>query len=191
MAFALPCCAIVLCYARIFYIVRKTAIRANGGQIKPNGSLRVNTDPNNSSNKTSTSNDRPLGPLKADSISISSKGNRESVNGQRMKKLLSKTREEDMKFIDTSVESDLPPTLSQLRRHSNRISIRDRSPSLPSSITSVSVDIAIVQLEKNGFRETDENRGTAKESREMPPDNVNSNETVSSRARTFTRCYWL
>lgn len=182
MAFALPCCAIVLCYARIFYIVRKTALRANGGQQKSNGSIRLNNDPNNSSNKTSTSNDRPLGPLsplKADNISTSSKTNLEPIKDQRMKKLLSKTREEDLKFIDTSVDSDLPPTLSQLQRNSVRMSIRDRTPSLPSSITSITTDVAIVQLEKDRLRELHENREKVNEKREALMENINSKENVS------------
>ncbi|CRK95706.1 CLUMA_CG009163, isoform A [Clunio marinus] len=40
IAFALPCFSIVLCYARIFYIVRKAAIKTQEGQIKPNNSVK-------------------------------------------------------------------------------------------------------------------------------------------------------
>ena len=57
------------------------------------------------------------------------------TNGQRMRRHLTKTKEEDLKFIDTSMESDLPPTLSQLQRKSVHISTEYQPLSSPSSTT--------------------------------------------------------
>jgi hypothetical protein len=39
MAFALPCLSIIVCYARIFYIVRKTAMRTH--ELKPTASVKM------------------------------------------------------------------------------------------------------------------------------------------------------
>lgn len=130
MAFALPCCAIVLCYARIFYIVRKTALKIQDNQPRENGSVKFS----NKSKKWFKRNDQHNQEIQVPKIVsderndslINNQDNSNSeslINGQRMRKLLSKSRDDDMKFIDTSVESDLPPTLSQLQRKSVQIII--------------------------------------------------------------------
>jgi hypothetical protein len=46
MAFALPCLCIIVCYARIFYIVRKTAMRTH--ELKPSASVKMAHNPTNS-----------------------------------------------------------------------------------------------------------------------------------------------
>lgn len=130
MAFLLPCCAIVLCYARIFYIVRKTALRIHETQLKSNGSVRLKQDP---SSVKSLKNEQFIKTTLNDYEGEIPKSN---SSDRRVKKILSKSKEEDLKFIDTSVESDLPPTLSKLQRKSQNFSIEQKailSPLIPSS----------------------------------------------------------
>jgi hypothetical protein len=155
-AFALPCLAIVLCYARIFYIVRKTALKTHENNPKLNGSLRLShgtarTTKEAANNNNHQKNKLPNGPEPINRLSIQIDGNsdnssirsKNSLNhSQRPRKFLSKTREEDLKFIDTSVESDLPPTLSQLQRKSVQISF-----SSPSSLTPTTATTTIVSME--------------------------------------------
>jgi hypothetical protein len=68
-------------------------------------------------------------------------------NAQRPRKLLSKTKEEDLKFIDTSLDSDLPPTLSQLQRKSVQNSIEPQTFSSPLSLTPTTVTTTVISLE--------------------------------------------
>lgn len=145
MAFACPCLAIVLCYARIFYIVRKTAIKTQEMYPKANGSVRLkhkasvnhlkkslNLDKDNSKKTIST--------LQAesnvvDTISAQSDQRLDPKNDSRIRrKGLSKSKDDDLKFIDTSLESDLPPTLSQLQRKSVQVSTEFDVPTLSSSL---------------------------------------------------------
>lgn len=134
MAFALPILALILCYARIFYIVRKTAFKLQDNQIKADSSIRIpNNHPpviikNHGNGKTlrklSTENDdsNKETPSPSTESNISMQG----LMKEDKKKFLSKTKDEDLKFIDTSVESDLPPTLSQLQRKSVKLLIDDK-----------------------------------------------------------------
>ena len=131
MAFALPCCAIVLCYARIFYIVRKAAaFKTNDVQLETTNTpklvhipkLEIKED-NNSSPENSHG--------KEDNIDVISSNNFPVGKGEpRAAKYLAK-RDDDhqLKFIDSSVDSDLPPTLSQLQRKNVQISIDVPNPS--------------------------------------------------------------
>jgi len=161
MAFALPCLAIMICYARIFYIVRKTAMKTHEVQPKPNGSIRMShnhvTNNHSHANKlpnaaesvvvrrggevpTNHNNNRQQQQqhrlsFQADDDNCSKNSSSGYGNGQRMRRILSKTKEEELKFIDTSVESDLPPTLSQLQRKSVQISFEHPTLSSPSSLT--------------------------------------------------------
>lgn len=48
VAFVLPCVAIVVCYARIFYIVRKTAMQSRGGKTNPRKSTTGTVSSQNS-----------------------------------------------------------------------------------------------------------------------------------------------
>lgn len=168
MAFALPCLAIVLCYARIFYIVRKTAMKTQDVQIKANGSVRIGrgANSNKSSAKGSSNPDKhapnavgensKLNKKTRPSVSDNSESDKtndthslrsrpsvDSSSDQRpnTKKFLSKIKPDDLKFIDTSVESDLPPTLSQLQRKSVQISF-DSSPSTPPAVHTIENDAA-------------------------------------------------
>lgn len=92
MAFVLPCLSIVLSYARIFYIVRKAEIKAKqSSQIKSSASceteqVKIHTNEDSSMNEASSRAPR------------------------------TKIRLADLKFIDTSVESEFPPTLSVLQQ---------------------------------------------------------------------------
>lgn len=133
MAFALPCCAIVLCYARIFYIVRETALKIHETQLKSNGSVRLKQDGTGQSQKKN----KKINQLsKAALIDNALKQQRSSIESEssissnkaelRRKKLLSKNQDDELKFIDTSVESDLPPTLSTLQRKRQCYSIEPK-----------------------------------------------------------------
>ena len=134
MAFALPCCAIVLCYARIFYIVRKAALKLQENQLKIDSSVRLPNNHPTSSVKRHQRNGKTLQKLSTDkgveespSPSTETDISLDGLNKEQKKKFLSKNKEEDLKFIDTSVESDLPPTLSQLQRKSVQILIHDNN----------------------------------------------------------------
>lgn len=96
MAFVLPCIAIILSYARIFFIVRKAEIKAKqSSQIKSSTThnetdqvkIKINEDSSMMMNETSTAR-APHTKIKLG----------------------------ELKFIDTSVESDFPPTLSALQQ---------------------------------------------------------------------------
>lgn len=89
MAFVLPCSAIVVCYARIFYIVRRAERKASE-PIK------------------GTENEMKL------EIDVMEDGE----SSQRIN-LNSKKRLADLRYIDTSVESDSPPTMLSLRESVN------------------------------------------------------------------------
>lgn len=111
---------------------------------KPNGSVRMSHNPANTPNI----NDAPPGFSRRTSKNSTDDVNdndREKntpdtpLNGQRAKKFLSKNREDDLKFIDTSVESDLPPTLSQLSRKTVQISF-ERPTFASASTTFTSLD---------------------------------------------------
>lgn len=170
MAFIVPCLSIVICYARIFYIVRKTALKTQDQTLNQRnaGSVRMTHNhatyaTNNGQYQSSTpkSNPIPHTPNTQRQIAEASKppsnGHRlsfldEEDSGPRIcregsekstrsKKILKKNREEEMKFIDTSVESDLPPTLSSLqRKHVQQYSpIKEQQFSEPSSPLTVTV----------------------------------------------------
>jgi hypothetical protein len=132
MAFILPCFAIVLCYARIFYIVRKTAMKTHEIPTKINGSIRHVTPRKTPSPLPQTANkienqmqlraNRPSIEIDDYNDRVDENKNDENGNNENRRKILSKTKNEDLKFIDTSCESDLPPSLSQLQRKSVHIS---------------------------------------------------------------------
>lgn len=89
MAFVLPCFVIVLSYARIFYIVRKAEIKAKQSQTK-----------------SSTL-------MESEQVKIHIEEN-SSICERPSRISHSKIKLADLKFIDTSVESEFPPTLSVL-----------------------------------------------------------------------------
>lgn len=130
MAFALPCCAIVLCYARIFYIVRRTAIKAQDIEPKQNGFAQTDCKRRNNNIEPSDKNTVTKNiPIALNDMTMTQPNNEGQYfddkrnEGQNIRKFLSKAREDDLKFIDTSIESDLPPTLSQLQR--KRVELAD------------------------------------------------------------------
>lgn len=122
---------IVICYARIFYIVRRTAMRSRDPVLKPGISTRtIDTDrpPNNSSEDRQpfTVIDMPLQPPPppiCDNNTIQnnhsnhSGGHHQPIESddevvviqktsEKPRCPLTKFKDEDLKFIDTSVDSD-------------------------------------------------------------------------------------
>lgn len=155
MAFALPCCAIVLCYARIFYIVRKTAFKLQDNQVIIDDSVRIPNDHPITNIKRNQRNGKSLKHLAStgnddlkDSPSPSTETNisLDGHNKKYKKKFLSKTKEDDLKFIDTSVESDLPPTLSQLQRKSVKLLIDEDFAASNNNDNSTYIQLEIEQL---------------------------------------------
>lgn len=130
MAFLLPCFAIFICYARIFYIVRVTSLKAQEPQLKANGSVRK-VQSNNVSNFVADK--RKLNNISLPQTNEVPKEINQPTDGSTRRKFLSKNKDEELKFIDTSVESDLPPTLSQLQRKNVQISVDHEVAPSPSS----------------------------------------------------------
>lgn len=144
IAFALPCMFIVICYARIFYIVRRTAIRSRETALKPAVSTRTIDRPaNNNNSSSSNSNNSNKEPEQQDFTVVqiptvtmtknncdnhmyrqsgrrraSSSVEKDSQDGsegdnevilttsEKRRCLLTKIKDEDLKFIDTSIDSD-------------------------------------------------------------------------------------
>ncbi|KAL5275890.1 hypothetical protein ACFFRR_001615 [Megaselia abdita] len=140
MAFLVPCLCIVICYARIFYIVRKTALKSHQEPSMTNSSLRLPQGKTNSRSPAQDTNHSSRRLIEkhsktskdehsenSSSVSTSSgyppnppqvHNNNHQYNTHTTKPnrpYLSKVREDEIKFIDTSVESELPPSLSILR----------------------------------------------------------------------------
>lgn len=140
MAFIVPCLFILICYARIFYIVRKTALKSHQEPSMTNSSLRLPQSKGNStspaqdtnhssrhliekhsktskdehsenSSSVSTSSGYPSNPPQV----LHNLQQHNSHLNKPIRPYLSKVREDEIKFIDTSVESELPPSLSILR----------------------------------------------------------------------------
>lgn len=146
MAFVVPCLAIVVCYARIFYIVRKTAMRSHepAAALTATGSMLIKSQPSTKNNNKPVNNkhfhadeankqlidQRKLSLIDAQKIggggggdvvhpATTTEENSESssisyyihprpISGPKIL----------LKFIDSSVDSDLPPSLSRLRQAS-------------------------------------------------------------------------
>lgn len=148
MAFVVPCISIVVCYARIFYIVRKTALRShesastlantNSIQIQSTQS-RKSISSNNNKNSSLDGTDVQLLPPKitanAEELLLNEENNQRRTNATRCKGKMTRENlttslslshsqshgdlhKNTMKFIDTSVECDFPPTLSALKKFS-------------------------------------------------------------------------
>lgn len=196
MAFVVPCISIVVCYARIFYIVRKTALRSHDTGSALGNSMHCQSgrsQNNNQCKKLYTSNnnknlsdgtDVQLLP-KADDISGES-GRIERVNEltakceQNEKKnhfdgngngnggigknllesdntltLLSHSQSHGdiksaMKFIDSTIGNDYPPTLSALRK--NHGSEECKLTSNDRNLSNVSISRTVEFIEANGER---------------------------------------
>lgn len=123
MAFALPCMFIVICYARIFYIVRRTAMRSRDPVLKPGISTRTidNDRPANNSSEDRqqfTAVDVPQQPPNCDNNHHHQQrlGHDQDVDpdevvvirttSEKPRCPLTKFKDDDLKFIDTSLESD-------------------------------------------------------------------------------------
>lgn len=121
---------IVICYARIFYIVRRTAIRSREPALRPGISTRTIDRPHNNNNSNSNSNEgqqqQPPAQQPPDNCDnvyeedgrdrrrrASSSVEKDSMDGvviqttsEKRRGLLTKIKDEDLKFIDTSIDSD-------------------------------------------------------------------------------------
>lgn len=160
MAFVVPCVAIVVCYARIFYIVRKTAMRSHEPpMLTTTGSMYIHPATKNAAVTTKNNNiaatkampvrqddadkqlidhnthrklssdnaaaaadaaDIPLTTSARRNRTIEPEGN--SGNSSSMSYNIHPRPMSGpkifLKFIDSSVDSDLPPSLSRLRMNS-------------------------------------------------------------------------
>lgn len=77
------------------------------------------------------------------------------ASGDQRRKNLTKLKSDELKFIDTSCESDLPPTLSQLQRKSVQISIENvpNALSSQSSLTPTTAGTTIISLENENVQQ--------------------------------------
>lgn len=196
MAFVVPCISIIVCYARIFYIVRKTALRShtdtgstlgNSIHCQPSQRLQNNNQSKkhyatNNNKNVSDGTDVQLLPKLDDTTSIiengriierssdmtSSECGAGTIIGKQLSGKLLLEHENSssitlthsqshgdiksaMKFIDTSVESDFPPTLSALRKHNatcdeRKLTVADRN------LSNVSICRTVEFIEANGER---------------------------------------
>lgn len=107
---------------------------------------------NNNNAKRTTPSPSPV-EKQTQAICESNENNKkiDLINNDERRKNLSKIKSEELKFIDTSCESDLPPTLSQLQRKSVQISIENvsLSPSPLTPIISLEHDNVQQQLQLN------------------------------------------
>lgn len=77
------------------------------------------------------------------------------LNGQTRRNLM-KHKTDELKFIDTSCESDLPPTLSQLQRKSvqiEEIPVVLESPTTPSTLNTTIISLENEQRQLNSINE--------------------------------------
>lgn len=186
MAFVVPCISIVVCYARIFYIVRKTALRSHdtgsalgnsmhcqSGRAQNNNQCKKLYATNNNKN-VSDGTDVQLLPKSDDMSGESGRNERASeltVNSERNVKknfsgknlldsdnssaLLSHSQSHGdiksaMKFIDSTIGGDYPPTLSAMRKNQgneeNKLTANDRN------LSNVSISRTVEFIEANGER---------------------------------------
>lgn len=110
-----------MCYARIFYIVRRTAIRSREPPLRPGISNRTIDRPQNSNNTNSSSTEENHQftainmPMNCDTRRrASSSAERDllpadnivvQTTSQKRRCHLTKVKDDDLKFIDTSVDS--------------------------------------------------------------------------------------
>lgn len=144
MAFVVPCLSIVVCYARIFYIVRKTAMRSHepstpmtttGGSLhihqktmstKPLPTQQSHQQQNKNNNKTADDSEKHLLQHQTTNTKIDNKQQFEiDTNSENSSSISYNIHPHPMrgpkiflKFIDSSIDSDLPPSLSGLRINS-------------------------------------------------------------------------
>ncbi|XP_031637519.1 uncharacterized protein LOC116349961 [Contarinia nasturtii] len=168
MAFLLPCISIVVCYARIFYIVRKTALRSHdtgstlGTRTQNNNQCKKLYATNNNKN-VSDGTDVQLLPKSDDVNGSSSERNEKKrfseknlLESDNSSTLLSHSQSHGdiktaMKFIDAAIGNDYPPTLSALRKTQQgneeyKLTANDRN------LSNVSISRTVEFIEANGER---------------------------------------
>lgn len=135
MAFVVPCISIFVCYARIFYIVRKTAMRSHDVNNLTN-SIRIRSSSSNSNDQSrrifATNNNRKSSDgtdthLLPKLQSISNGSRRPSGNGKELfdserSSSLSHSHshgdiKNSLKFIDANGDNGYAATLSVLKRN--------------------------------------------------------------------------
>lgn len=147
MAFVVPCLAIIVCYARIFYIVRKTAMRSHEPLLQPrlnpnsmatsvpsilnnvtknNNVGSANLQPKNEAKKSlleqpiAAPSDKKHRACEVDGHSGSSEQSSSTVTCQN--NLMSQYEPRLMlKFIDSSVDSELPPYYANMSHSADTI----------------------------------------------------------------------
>lgn len=196
MAFVVPCVSIVVCYARIFYIVRKTALRSHdtgsalgnsmhcqSGRTQNNNQCRKLYATNNNKN-VSDGTDVQLLP-KSDDMSGESGGvvgrieraSELTANSERNEKkhfsgknslnllvssdnssaLLSHSQSHGdiksaMKFMDSSIGGDYPPTLSAMRKDEQQQQQQHKLTANDRNLSNVSISRTVEFIEANGER---------------------------------------
>lgn len=135
MAFVVPCISIIVCYARIFYIVRKTAMRTHeNAHIIPTGSIRIQEPAQQQQKSNHILNRANQFADEADKQLLDNKTNENRLlsdeNHKNHKNRIDTNSETSssifypnstcgskilLKYIDSSLDSDLPPSLTGLR----------------------------------------------------------------------------
>lgn len=129
IAFALPISAIGICYFRIFCkfpfsFSKLLNFIINRLDIVRKASIKTHDDDTQSANIIDTVH------KKLSESSSEKRSSHASKNDPKAKKVSSRHEEEDFKYIDTSVDSDLPPTLSSLQNKRSKSEL----PLSPSSV---------------------------------------------------------
>lgn len=203
MAFVVPCISIVVCYARIFYIVRKTAMRSHdsAGTLGNNTSMHIQATTNgnnqqttkklfvsNNNRKPSDGTDIQLLPKVSNGSITPNANSRRCGNGKSLldnsdiSSTVSHSHSQNdlkssLKFIDTSVESDFPPTLSALRKYTldeKKLSGADRISS------NVSICRTVEFIDGNGERRTSFDRDCSVKTMMMHDNDSAVEESTSS-----------
>lgn len=186
MAFVVPCISIVVCYARIFYIVRKTALRSHdtgsalgnsmhcqsSGRAQNNNQCKKLYATNNNKNVSDGTDVQLLpksedfsgesgGRIERSELTTTDRnakqhfGTKNLLESDNSSVLLSHSQSHGdiksaMKFIDSTIGGDFPPTLSALRKsqgnEEHKLTANDRN------LSNVSISRTVEFIEANGER---------------------------------------
>lgn len=185
MAFVVPCISIFVCYARIFYIVRKTTLRSHdtgsalgnsmhsqSGRAQNNNQCKKLYATNNNKNVSDGTDVQLLpksedfsgesGRIERSELTASERndekkhfGTKNLLESDNTSALLSHSQSHGdiksaMKFIDSTIGGDYPPTLSALRKsqgnEEHKLTANDRN------LSNVSISRTVEFIEANGER---------------------------------------
>lgn len=157
MAFLVPCLSIVICYARIFYIVRKTAMRSHEPPVTSNsmGSIRIQPNKRQTSHENVVNDtEKQLLTIDGDNVEQPSNDNYPNGNGPRNNSIHSaiklhgydtKFKDTELKFIDSSIDSDGHPVTVLLKVNDNNTNLKGLTNS-DRNLSSVSINDTIEYL---------------------------------------------